>query len=151
MNIYHYQLSNHQLSQSYFICTYTNSALTSGLFWSKYQTFYHFIHKSTCISKRKWLKKIITIPLFHIKTLTMIFKRFYLFIFRERRREGEREWKKHLYVRGASIGCPLHASHCAPGPPPRHVPWWGIRLETVQFAGQHSVHWATPVKAMMIF
>ena len=52
-----------------------------------------------------------------IHILINFFKRFYLFIFRERGREGEREGEKHQCV---------VASHVAPtegpGPQPRHVP-----------------------------
>ena len=34
-----------------------------------------------------------------------------------------------------------------PGPKPRHVPWLGIEPVTLWFAGQHSIHWATPGRA----
>ena len=30
---------------------------------------------------------------------------------------------------------------------PRHVPWLGIELATVWFAGWHSIHWPTPARA----
>ena len=39
----------------------------------------------------------------------LFFLRFYLYCFRERGREGEREREKHQCVREASIGCLLHA------------------------------------------
>ena len=29
----------------------------------------------------------------------------------------------------------------------RHVPWLGIEPGTIWFTGQHSIHWATPVRA----
>ena len=38
-----------------------------------------------------------------------------------------------------------------PGPQPRHVPWLGIKLATFLFAGQRSVHWATPARATPTF
>ena len=28
----------------------------------------------------------------------------------------------------------------------RHVPWLGIKLVTLWFAGRHSIHWATPAR-----
>ena len=58
-----------------------------------------------------------------------IFKRFYLFIFRERGKEG----KKHQCVRETWIGCLSHAHNWGPGPQPRHVPWLGIELATFWF------------------
>ena len=53
----------------------------------------------------------------------------YLFIFRERGREGEREVGKHQCV----------VVSCAPP--------LGIELVTLCFTGLHSVHWATPARA----
>ena len=64
------------------------------------------------------------------------FLRFYLFIFREREREGE----KHQCT-----------PHWGPGPQPRHVPWLGIKPVTFWFAGPHSVHWATPARVEHTF
>ena len=73
--------------------------------------------------------------------------RFYLFIFRERGREGERKGEKNQCVVAS------HAPHTGdlahnPGmcPQPRHVPWLGIKLATLWLAGQHSIHWATPAR-----
>ena len=66
-------------------------------------------------------------------------KRFYLFL--ERRREGERGRETTM------CGC-LSRSPCwGPGPHPRHMAWLGIKPVTLWFAGQHSVHWATPTRA----
>ena len=53
------------------------------------------------------------------------FNRFYLFIFRERGREGERNREKHLCVTEPSIDCLLLISYLGPGPQPKHVPWLG--------------------------
>ena len=65
----------------------------------------------------------------------------YLFIFRERGREGEREGEKHLCVVAS------YTPHTwGPGPQPRHVPWLGIKPTTLWFTGQHSIHWATPAR-----
>ena len=67
---------------------------------------------------------------------------FYFFIFRERGREGGREGN-------ISVGVASHT--CPPGDlahtQPRHVPWLGIELATVWFAGWRSGHWATPARA----
>ena len=59
-------------------------------------------------------------------------QRFYLFIFRERGREGEREGEKHQCARETLIGCSLHALSQRPAEYPqlRHVPWLGIELVT---------------------
>ena len=35
-----------------------------------------------------------------------------------------------------------------PGLQLRHGPWLGIELATLWFAGQHSIHWATPASAI---
>ena len=70
------------------------------------------------------------------------FLRFYLFIFRQRGGEGERG-------REISIcGCLLHAPYWGPGLQPRHVSWLGIELAILWFAGQRSICWATPARAI---
>ena len=74
----------------------------------------------------------------------LIKKIFYLFIFRKRGREGERETEKHQCVRETSIGFLLHAPNRGPGPQPRHVPWAGIKPATFWFADWCSIHWITP-------
>ena len=68
-----------------------------------------------------------------------------LFTFRERRREGEKERKKHgcvRCVRDTLIGCLSQPPSWGPGPQPRHVLWPGIEPVTFWFADQHSIHWA---------
>ena len=67
--------------------------------------------------------------------LTSLFK--FIFIFRDRRRVGERE----------RCGCLVQAPNWGPRLQPRHVPWLGIKPVTLWFAGQHSIHWATPARA----
>ena len=47
------------------------------------------------------------------------------------------------------LGCPSHAPNRGPGPQPRHVPWLGIKPATFWFTGRHSIHWATPARALM--
>ena len=57
------------------------------------------------------------------------FKRFYLFIFKEQGREGEREGEKHRCARETLIGHLLHAPNQGPGLQPRHEPRLGIGTE----------------------
>ena len=68
---------------------------------------------------------------------------FYLFIFRERGREGEREGEKHQCV--VPLARPLLGAGRS-GLQPGHVPWLGIKPVTLWFTGQHSIHWATPAR-----
>ena len=63
-------------------------------------------------------------------------------MFREREREGEREGEKHQCVVASHV-----PPHWGPGLKPRHVPWLGIELATLWFAGPCSTHWATPARA----
>ena len=75
---------------------------------------------------------------------------FFLYIlfiyFLERRGGKEKEGEKHPCVRDTTISCLSHALKWVPGPQPRHVLWLGIELATFGFAGQHSIHWATPAR-----
>ena len=72
-----------------------------------------------------------------------LFLRFYWFIFRERGREGETGRETSM------CGCLSCIPQWGPGPQPRHVSWLGIEPVTLWFfAGQHSVHWATPARAL---
>ena len=54
----------------------------------------------------------------------------YLFIFRQREREGEREGEKHQCV-----VAPYTPPNWGPGPQPRHMPCLGIKQATLWFAG----------------
>ena len=44
-------------------------------------------------------------------------------------------------------GCLSHAPSWEPGPQPKQVPWLGIKLATLWFAGWRSIRWATPATA----
>ena len=57
------------------------------------------------------------------------FFKFYLLIFRQRKT--------------SMCGWLSHIPYYGPGPQPRHVPWLGIELMTLWFAGWRSIHWAT--------
>ena len=76
-----------------------------------------------------------------------VFKIFYLFIFRKKGREGEREGKKHQCVVASSTP----PAEWGPGPQPRFVPWLGIEPATLWFTCRHSVHWATPARVNQHF
>ena len=83
---------------------------------------------------------------FHFFGLSGYFlKDFYLFIFRERGKEGEREGVKHQRV---------VASHTppsgGPGLQPRHAPRLGIQPVTLWFAGGYSIHWAAAAKPLWV-
>ena len=67
----------------------------------------------------------------------LIFKKdFIYFIFGG---EGRRRGRET-----SMCGCLLHAPYWGPGPQLRQVPWLGIELVTLWFAGQYSIHWASP-------
>ena len=68
------------------------------------------------------------------------FLTFYLFIFRERGRKGEREGVKPWCEKETSIGC-------LPNLQPRHGSWPGIELVTFHFAERCPTNWAIPVRA----
>ena len=74
------------------------------------------------------------------------FKILFIYLFRQRGRGGEREGEKHQCV---------VASHMPPtgglAHNPRHVAWLRIKPATLQFAGQHSIHWATPARVQGLF
>ena len=66
---------------------------------------------------------------------------FFLF-FSPKRGEGrEKERERDIN------GCLLRVPNWGPGLQPRHVTWLGIEPSTLCFAGQHSIHWATPARA----
>ena len=97
--------------------------------------------------------RLVLNPLSHTSqgTSHYFFKgRFYLFIFRERGKEREREGEKHWCVRETFIGCLSNAPSWAPGPQPRHVPQPGIKPATFQFAGWRSNRWPTPARAIRV-
>ena len=58
-------------------------------------------------------------------------------------------WRGEVRKRGTETsmcGCFSRTPCQGPGLQPRHVLWLGIKLATLWFAGQCSIHWATPAK-----
>ena len=66
------------------------------------------------------------------------------FLDRGQGREKERK-------RNRMCGCLSRVPYWEPGLQPRHVPWLGIKLASLWFAGQCSIHWATPARAVLYF
>ena len=78
--------------------------------------------------------------------LLLFFKDFiYLFLERGREGEREREGEKHPCV-VASCVSPTGDMASNPG----MCPSLGIKPVTLWFAGQHSIHWATPTRAAVM-
>ena len=48
-------------------------------------------------------------------------------------------------------GCLSCTSYWGPGLQLRHVLWLGTEPATLWFRGQHSIHWATPARALFLF
>ena len=88
------------------------------------------------------LKIVVTFSNCYCWYIGKFFLRFYLFIFRERGREGEREEEKYPCVRNTSLGCLLHSPDLARNPgmcPDRESNQW--------ISGCGTTHWVTPVRA----
>ena len=68
----------------------------------------------------------------------------YLFLERGEGKEKERN-------RNINVWLLLYAPNWGPGLQPRHVPWLGIELAPICFAGRHSVLWATPARGHCVF
>ena len=74
-----------------------------------------------------------------MKVFSFIFLKYFIyFIFRQRGKEGERGGETHQCVVASHVPCTGDLAL-----QPRHVPWLGIKLATLWFPGQRSVHWAT--------
>ena len=66
----------------------------------------------------------------------------FIYLFLERG-EGKKKERRETSV----CGCLSSTPYWGPSLQPRHVPWLGIEPTTLWFAGQHSIHWATPARA----
>ena len=83
---------------------------------------------------------------------SFLFKVLFIYLFLERGEGRKTERERSIKVeRDTSIGCLSPPHNWGPGLQPRHVPWLGIEPVTFQFAGQRSVHWATPARAICLF
>ena len=79
------------------------------------------------------------------RCLTLFFFNFlkdFIYLFPER---GGRKKGRETSV----CGCLSRAPNWGAGLQPRHMPWLGIEPVTLWFAGQRSVHWATPARAQI--
>ena len=74
-----------------------------------------------------------------------LFLRFYVCIFRETGREGERG-EKHPCKRETSTSCLSYLPDWGPNLQPRCVTWPGIRWATFHSARWHPANWATPIE-----
>ena len=83
------------------------------------------------------LRTSVTLPQYDFFLFIYLF--IYSFIFRGERKKRRRET--------SMCGCLSCTPYWGPGLQPRHVPWLGIKPATLCLTGQHSVHWATPVRA----
>ena len=79
-----------------------------------------------------------------------MFKRLYLFLFRERRREGERQGEKHRCERHRSVASCVRPDWRL-NPHPRRAPRLRIKPATFRFVGQHPANGVTPVRAEILF
>ena len=77
------------------------------------------------------------------------FVRFHLFIFRERRREGESEGEKHQCERETLMGCFPHISHPGTEPANQARAWPRMEPVTLHFAGWCPTNWATLVRVIL--
>ena len=77
---------------------------------------------------------------------SIYFFQFRFFYFRERGREGEREGEKHQCVVASHVPSTRDLA-CNPGMCPR----LGIKPATIRFSDQHSIYWATSVRAIFFF
>ena len=83
-----------------------------------------------------------------IGNFAILFLKDFMYLFLERGEWREKDGKKPQCEKERHW---LVASSVYPDQGPnqhlRHVPWLGIKLATLWFAGLHSIHWATPAKA----
>ena len=116
------------------------------LFSSLWKSVLSLISQFHLLQDRIFTNDIKIVENFNVKKVNrLIFLKIFLFILRERGREGEKEGEKHQCV---------VASHAPPTGDlawqPRHVLWLGIEPATLWFAGWHSIHWTTPARVSLL-
>ena len=109
--------------------------------WSRKKELIKNVSTNYAKEESSW-KSIVCILYFHCH---VFFKRFCLFIFREGKRGRKRGKETPM------CGCLSGAPYWGPGLQPRHVSWLGIEPATLWFSGRHSIHWAIPARAIVIY
>ena len=89
---------------------------------------------------------IIVIVFYYPIILSFSFLKYFIYLFLESRMEGEREGEKRQYVVASPVP---HTGDLAHNPP--MCPDWESNPATLWFTGQHSIHWATPARAILLF
>ena len=98
---------------------------------------YLYYRKNKC-----HIDTIIIIFIFNIRTILKYFLNILFIYFREGK--GGRKRGRETSM----CGCLSCVPRWGPGLQPRHVPWLGIELVPLWFAGQSSIHWATAARAI---
>ena len=91
-------------------------------------------------------KLYVNFTFFFFLKIFYLFFTFYLIIFFRERKEGRKRGRET-----SMCGCFSHIPNWGRDPQPRHVPWLGIEPATLWFTGQHSIHWATPARALCMY
>ena len=89
---------------------------------------------------------ILYLPLTLLFLKNFSFLKYFIYLFLERG-EGRRKRGRETSM----CGCLSWAPYWEPGLQPRPMPWRGMEPATPCFAGWHSIHWATPAKAVYTF
>ena len=104
-----------------------------NLSMKSFKLIFHFNYHILLKNKFKNLT-LYHICLYEYQNIYFYFLKILFIYFLERGREGGRG-------REVSVcGCLLHAPYWGPVPQPRHAPYLGIKLATLWFTGQHSIH-----------
>ena len=113
--------------------------------WTLTQIYNCFCHVSTWIAEAFFFWPPCQFVAFLFSTICIywFFFKIFIYLFLDRGEEKERN---------INVWLPLtYPPHWGPGLQPSHLPWLGIGLLTLWFAGQHSVHWATTARATEYF
>ena len=78
----------------------------------------------------------------HLVIASEFFKKYFVYLVLERGEKREKERERNI-----NVWLPLVHPLLETWP----VPWQGIKPATLWFTGQHSIHWATPVRAASVY